>query len=84
MLAVRIVGDEEEACLGDCTCSLCGKETDDVLITPWDHIEICKECQMMAVYFFQGVRFVWQGIVSKDGEYLAWCQGLRERHATSS
>jgi hypothetical protein len=55
MLAVRIVGDEEQELGLDDGCSLCGKPADHYLITPWDHIDCCGKCAALAFAFFSHV-----------------------------
>lgn len=44
MLAIRIVDYEEPGDGFPDFCSLCGKPATDYLITPWDHINVCRDC----------------------------------------
>jgi hypothetical protein len=51
VLAIRIVGDEEKGDGFPEFCSLCGQPSNDYLLTPWEHLNVCDDCMSeLALY----------------------------------
>jgi len=55
MLVIRIAGAEEEQPDWPEWCSFCGCESDDYLITPWEHMRACRRCILDQIAFWGAV-----------------------------
>lgn len=84
MLAVRIVGDEEEGDGSPDFCSLCGRESDDYLVTPWDHINVCRDCVPEFACYGAAVNESLDHALQQSELMKIFKRLKAQRHATSS